>query len=295
MTMSSEQVTTKFEPINQRHAIVETVFFCEFDPPLAPPVIERLISLEFDTFLMSELPNFNKIQGFGIELQLNKDVGQSSTQVLNQQNIGFERKRVGDDGQAEWVLRVLADSITVHCLDYTEWDTIWPTAESLLHAVIDKIGATESSVSGLGLKYVDRFIFEGDDNGYHIDLLFNPKSDLITPKSFQAGQRWHSHSGWFEETIPGFKDYECLNQLNIDSAFVQFAASNKQKLLTTIEHTAAIRGVSEELPSFAGTSKDEKTPLNALMNYLHDANKAVLARLLTEQMSQRISLNKKGG
>jgi uncharacterized protein (TIGR04255 family) len=273
-----------FEPVNNAHAIVEMVLFCQFEPELDELTISRLMELEDDTDLNNERTKFQKIQGN--QLQMGAP-GITSFQI---KSVGIEMRRMGPNGEPEWILRTGPHAISVHCLDYTRWDDVGAQARAFLQKVLHKIGATESTLAGLGLKYVDRFSYRGSDEQYDPALLFRQDTTLLHKRAFESKMRWHCHSGWFERLKDLEKEeLECLNQVNVDAAFL--TVSGARRHMTTIDHNAVVRGLNvENLAAFLASDKDEDALLIRLTEALHLVNKRVLIDLLADEMATRIHL-----
>lgn len=281
MSERNKEPSFLFEPVNKAHAIVEMVIFCQFVPEFDNATIDRLMTLGED--LKDELPRSERIQT-GI------------VQTHDQENASFRTKETGvdlrrfkADGEPEWVLRTNANAISVHCLDYTRWDDVGMKGKRFLQAALHKVGTTESALAVLGLKYVDRFAYNGTEQRYDPTLLFQQDTPLLTKQAFEAKMQWHCHSGWFEE-LDNFEELKCLNQVNVDAAFL--SVSGVRHHITTITHNAAIKGEkADDLADFLAHDEGEVTILNQLIDTLHLVNKRVLIDLLTDEMATRINLS----
>lgn len=266
----------RFEPINSAHAIVETMFFCEFNSPLGNDSIERLLELEHEENIRAELPAFKKVEAASILFSTDNE-GLNLKEKLPKGVIGAILQRVRPDGTPEWHVQVSQDTLLVQCFEYSDWKRTWAKAKKYIQAVLFKILPSEVLISSIGLKYVDQFVFEGDYKvDYNPRLLFNPETALIHKKGFDSGYRWHCHTGWFDP----FEGVECLNQLNIDAAILQ-----KGTHTTKIEHNMVMRSLNTNIEKLL-----ELEVMNKYMAYMHQANKKVLLDILTSQMAKRISL-----
>ena len=283
MSEGRKESSPVFEPVNKAHAIVEMVLFCHFEPEFDESAISSLMELEDD--LKEELPRFRQVHGNYTEIDLSGQ-GLKSYQT---RLVGIEMRKAGSEGSAEWLLRTDPFSVSVHCLDYTRWEEVGAKALDFLRRALHKIGATQSTPTALGLKYIDRFSYGGTEDRYDPALLFRRDTTLLHQRAFTSGMRWHCHSGWFEplDNLP--EELECLNQVNIDAAFL--TVSGARRHMTTIDHNAVVKGRHQEnLADFLASNEDEHTLLHRLTETLHLVNKRVLMDLLTDEMAMRIHL-----
>lgn len=284
MSERRTESSPRFEPVNNAHAIVEMVLFCQFEPELDELAIARLMELEDDPELKDELTKFETLQGNEFQISAS---GIASSPV---RPLGIHMRRTGPDGEPEWMLRTDPHTIAVHCLDYTRWDEVGAQARAFLQKALHKIGTTESTLAALGLKYVDRFSYSGSEEDYDPAVLFRRDTSLLHKRAFTSKMRWHCHSGWFEQPEELEREQlECLNQVNVDAAFL--TVSGARRHMTTIDHNAVVRGLNaENLAAFLASEEDEDALLHRLTEALHLVNKRVLIDLLTDEMATRINL-----
>lgn len=270
-----------FEPAKDAHAIIEMVLFCQFEPEIDKASISRLSELENDSDLNDERTKFQEIQGH--EFQFGRpEEGMRSFQISP---IGIDMQKVKAASGAEWNLRTNPHLVSVHCLDYTGWKTASVIARGILRKALDKIGTMESALSAIGLKYVDRFTYFGRDDEYDPNLLFRQESLHLHKNAFESKMRWHCHTGWFEP-LDNFVGLECLNQVNIDAAFLTQGGARRPMI--TIDHNAVVRGTNvEDLAKSLG--EDDET-LSTITDLLHTKNRHILNDLLTNEMAKRINL-----
>ena len=261
-----------FDPINRAHAIAELVLFFEFSPDLRE-VLPSLHSLK--DVLKEKLPNVEIPQLFQVEF--------SPKQQSFRQVPGLELSRSLPDGTPAWIVNIAAPSVAIHCLDYTRWAAVWGEMRGYVGNVFNAIGAAPVSVSSIGLKYVDRFIWRGPEPDYDGALLFRTESGRLHPRAFKSGSRWHCHTGWFEQGATG---EDILNQLNIDSG--RHILDGAQVIIVSIDHTQILRATKpNQLAAYGSGSSQE---LEKLVQHFHADNKNVLASLLTKTMNTRINL-----
>ncbi len=275
-----------FKPINSAHAIVECVIFFEFAPVFNQDVRERFVN-NLASQLRNDLPKVEtkNIVKTAIAMQDGKPSG-----FLEEELSGVELQRIKPDGTLEWMLRTTQNTISVHNLDYTRWETIWKEAKRYLQAAFEKVQGSENFVNSMGIKYIDRFVYDDAVNDYQLSYLFSEETDLLAKKLFTSSPLWHSHIGWFEDV--GITNLPCLNQINIDGTYANFSGSKKP--VVTIEHNAILRAGSnlDSIFSYLSQQEEDKdnTKLDQIMHTLHIVNKSVLSSLLNDKMKTNINL-----
>ncbi len=104
-------------------------------------------------------------------------------------------------------------------------------------------------------------------------------SDYFPSVLASAGRVWHNHFGWVEPEIDGVR---VLHNLNLDSVPMD------DETAVSIYHYQLINtGVDLELTSVL---KDNFEIVDRMMARLHGANKALVGKLLTKNMAQKIGL-----
>ncbi|MGH8557821.1 MAG: TIGR04255 family protein [Methylococcales bacterium] len=275
-----------YSPINDAHAIVEVVMFVQFAPGFGDSTIRKLTQIEHD--LKDELPKATPIQRLAFSM-----LPQQGSQVMQQQLIGIEMQSMRRDGSLEWMLRTTENTIAVHCLDYSRWDTVWQKAKGYLDKAFKHLDGSESFVDAVGLKYIDRFLCNTAPEQSNLSDLFGSNNDLIFNRAFSmnSGSLWHCHTGWFENMNLNTADMKCLNQLNVDSSFKNI--NGNSKLVVTIDHSA-IASIPQDKNGLSVLKKrngSEELSFEDIMNELHRQNKAMMAKLLSKQMATAISLS----
>ncbi|MCI0562739.1 MAG: TIGR04255 family protein [Nitrososphaera sp.] len=278
--------TLSYSPINEAHAIVEVVMFVEFSPPFAESTIRKLIGIEHD--VKSDFPKVSPVQMRVINVATDK-----ITQILRDQTVGIELQSIRRDGSLEWMIRTTENAISVHCLDYSRWEDIWAQAKGYLDKAFRHLEGSDSFIASVGLKYIDRFVCNGDPEQSKLEDLFKKDTDLISKRAFSTGPLWHCHSGWFEDL--SISSVKCLNQLNLDATFTNI--KRNRKLVITVDHNAIAKIPPENngLSILKGTDGPDGLSLDVIMEALHDRNKAMMSDLLSEQMARRINLHAKEG
>ncbi|WP_442498237.1 TIGR04255 family protein [Methylobacter sp. sgz302048] len=265
-------------PINDAHAIVEVIIFVQFSPQFSKSTIQKLAAIEHD--LKEDLPKANPLKK--IAFQFNQ--AEHSSAVGLDELAGIELQRIKKDGSIEWMLRTTEDAIAIHCLDYTRWDNVWSQAEAYLQKAFMHIDGSNSFVSSIGLKYIDRFLYDSHAEKYDLSELFDRNTPHIVKTAFDHNL-WHCHSGWFED----LDNLQCLNQLNIDSNYINI--KGEKTLAISIDHNAiAIMNNDNNLYSIIEQNSNQVTKLNEIIYKLHLKNKEILTNLLSKEMLNRINL-----
>ncbi len=263
MTTSNNQ----FNPVHNAHAIVEMIVFFQFHQGALDPHKDRLLEIREE--LSEEFPAYSSIQAFQIDIP-------SDGNPSFHPKIGFELRRLKEDASIEWLIRLDSDSISIHCLDYSRWNYVWPKIQKYSKIILEKLEKGDVSPSAIGLKYVDQFVFQGEPKDYDISNLFKRDSLILHPRSFSSACQWHSHSGWFEE-IAGLGDV--LNQINIDSVIYE-----PKRYIISIDHTCIYYNPTENALLY------NQGFHQIFAEGIHKLNKSLLGDLLTDNMQQRINL-----
>jgi uncharacterized protein (TIGR04255 family) len=275
-----------FKPINSAHAIVECVIFFEFAPFFSQAVRERFVN-NLASQLKHDLPKIERKNI--VETAISVKDGNPSWSSKEELS-GVELQRIKSDGTLEWMLRTTQNIISVHNLDYTRWDNIWIEAKKYLQTAFEPLQGADNFVNSIGIKYIDRFVYDGAVDNYQISNLFSEETDLLPRKLFASNPLWHSHIGWFEN-VKGI-GLPCLNQINIDGTYANF--SNRKKPVVTIEHNAILRAGDnlDSISSYLSQQEEDKdsTKLDQIMHALHIVNKGVLSSLLNDKMKININL-----
>lgn len=265
-----------FQPMNKGHAIFEVVFFFEFSQMPIDVLTPMLAS--YDN-LAGSLPK----------------IDQMPSMLFNQSGNGFEMiqfpgvewKNIRADGTPDWVVQFVPNAISVHCLEFTRWDDVWPRVYGILSTIFANASPAVSFLTAVGLRYVDRFDFNGNVADYNVRGLIRNGSPHISENVKDHGPRWHNYTGWFEE----FSEIgtEALQQLNIDAV----EQLDPKLQIISITHNASVRKqYSGELDKYLEFTHIENSPIATFMNAAHNSNHKLLRELLTDDMLERIGLGR---
>jgi uncharacterized protein (TIGR04255 family) len=261
----------RFQPIYQAHAIVEMVVFFELAYGLEGHMA-HLLSIRSD--MAQDFPSSDILQSIEISFPQNQDP----------KNGGIELRRYKPDGTPEWLIRIISRTISIHCLEYTRWQDVWPKINQYISTIFARLSETGLQLSAVGLKYIDQFIFEGDIKDYDLSHLFKKDTSLLNSRAFSSGAHWHCHCGWFQE-MPGLG--KVLSQMNTTGI-----AQDEQHGVIVIDHTFTLHAQTQDVPLATCLLPDlaGEDARSNIVKEMHRANKCLLGELLVDSMQQRISL-----
>lgn len=270
-----------FEPAKGSHSLVEVIFFAQFTPPLQEGALKR--ATKGTTTLIDLLPNRKIFEAVTLNLTEEGDGG------FVEGPGGAQFTSVDENDETLWLLKVDENELSIHCLDYTRWDEVWPKFRTLLFEALDAIGQG-SSVSTVGFKNLDAYRMNGEREDYRIDQLLDENSPHLAKSIVNNHDYlWHCHTGWYgpwTDFGSRLEKVRVLNQINTSSGFQP--SPEGKRIEVVIDHTQIVRRPDSES---IGISAKDADWLDALMKYLHEQNKVILDQLLCSKMSKLIALN----
>ena len=96
--------------------------------------------------------------------------------------------------------------------EYTKWHEVVAQSVSYVRSAVARIPLSEVPVTAFGLRYVDRFTFDGPLEQALPGLLFRPGASYLAPGCLGSGPLWHCNLGWLESRN---ERERVLNQLNV--------------------------------------------------------------------------------
>jgi hypothetical protein len=145
------------------------------------------------------------------------------------------------------------------------------------------MGAVEKNiVVAIFMRYVDRFIFDGDLKAANAKMLFREDSEFLPSVVFASGNLWHSNSGWYETWLDEAK---ALNILNIASTTQPSPAG------ITVDHTNVFTLPTPcNSPTQLFDESENQRSLLHIFEKQHFANNVILKKLLNEATLNTIGL-----
>lgn len=270
-----------FEPAKGSHSLVEVIFFAQFTPPLQEGALKR--ATKGTKTLTDLLPNRQTFEA--LTLNLTEDGAGGFAEGLG----GAQFTATDENDETLWLLKVDENELSIHCLDYTRWDEVWPKLRTLLLEALEAIGQG-SAVSTIGFKNLDAYRMNGEREDYQLDQLLDPNSPHLTQSIVNNQDAlWHCHTGWYgpwNEFGSRLGEIRVLNQINASSGLQPSPEGKRTEVV--IEHTQIVRRPDSES---IGISAKDVDWLDSLMNYLHEQNKVTLNQLLCPTMAKLIALN----
>ncbi|MCJ2121030.1 TIGR04255 family protein [Methylobacterium sp. J-077] len=283
--MPSPSPENLFRPIHDAHAILEEMVFFEFSPPLEE-AMPGLIALKDE--LKADFPTHEVLNTIKVHFtHQDQKPPELSSPELNKA-AGIRLIKLDVDGTINQNILIGQESVALSCLKYSVWSDIWPEQKNHISKIFAKIVGTSSFLTGIGMRWVDQFIYDGDLSAYEASALLKTSSSYLHNSAFRSGSRWHCHTGWFDAgTYPG---REVLNQVNLDAGLANVAG--EMRTAVTVAHTQILRvtQLPDELATFMPHKGTGLDTLSGLMDALHDGNKRILDDLLIDSMSERIGL-----
>ena len=197
--------------------------------------------------------------------------------------VGFELSKPRANGESARVLRLSGDVLLTSFFEYTKWDNVVRESASYFRSAIARVPLSEVPVQTFGLRYIDRFTFDGPLQQASAELLFKPNAVFLARHCFNAGPLWHSNVGWFEARN---EQERVLNQLNVVSTIVDDVPT------VTIEHDATwqLQAPRQSVESLFQPSEGTRTPFLDALNDLHEGNENMIRAVLLPDMLEKIGL-----
>ena len=262
---SERHPLAKFRPVNEDHAVTQVAFQLRLDEFVEPPVLEAVRSGD---------PGWKKALPALLNMPpLTVGVGSQQLELP-----GVQSAIVRPDARPIWAVRLQGFDLTVECSAYTRWKDIAGQATAYLGQAFSLVKEfqADANIVDVRLGVIDQFAT--DENDYVASELFQPEG-LIAAELLRRGGIWHSNSGWLEV----FKDVRVLHSLN-----VQATGKRSSESLPVGPYTVAVNH-QQQAAAWPEAPIDPKR-IEELMEMLHEANKAVIARLIAKDMLDQIGL-----
>ena len=283
------------------HAIVDAAFTVDFVSPPTPSTVRELLALH--SKVRNEYPRKQELTLGKFGISANQSTGEVRSGVVGETQPGgliFDSLKA--NGEVERSIQLSENKLAITRADYEGWDKTWGEARGILVKMLPVL-LERGDVIAIHLRYHDRFVWDGDPEEFRADLVFRRDSPFLAPNLFEVEDFWHSYHGFFE-----YLDRPYLHQLlNVMEAKVITAEivgedpSPRTVAEVRLNHRT-FHGVEQAgtRPELITSEEelfgrgDEPGLLDAYMNEMHDRNKAVLRRLINDEMCDSINLGRPG-
>lgn len=179
-------------------------------------------------------------------------------------------------------------SLTVHFSSYAGWGTVWdgaarPIFLELLPKVPDRL-----SVLRTELLFVGRFVWSGHISGFNLDSVFRSGTLGFAPLLSGPASFWRSQNTSSESLRIGQVQLDHMCIVEISSPNSQLGASELDVRIDISVNQGLHCG--EQQPNVDPRTLLEPERLDQQMNRMHDKNKDILRRLLTDEACESINL-----
>ena len=271
-----------FAPRNKQNAIAEVAFVIT----LAATPEEHKIKAFLDTHeadWSDDLPIKEELRGQKFQFGPNLADG---PKFIAGSLSGARFRTLQRDGSLDWQVAIEDQLLKVNCGSYTRWANVWPTAKDYLQRLVQSFVSETTSITSLGLEYIDEFVWTGDLSEYDVSSVFDPKSEYFLSRMCNAGYLWHLHQGWFtQDGLP--KGDRRLERIHIDALEEGPNIRYPTRIASTLRHDL---GQVVDDPDYLFTSTEGKGFVDSSFVSMHERNKQILKSLLTEEMAARIGL-----
>lgn len=267
-----------FAPIHGAHAIVEAVFIIGFSNAV-------FSSAEIVAAAKKELsPEFSLIiDSPSIDIEI-EDSGPKFRESVP--GVVFRKEQ---DGKLLWALRIQGDTLSIHCVDFQQWDDVYTGFERYVEIVSRFLG-NELTISAFQFKVLNRFVLVGDLSDYDAKVVLREGSPYLPMHVFDRGARWRTSINWFvDEEKNSVLGYE----VNVESAEV--GEPQSEKVVISIDFSSVMRPADEadKLPVFQvlGNGLLDVVPkVRPICESFKLANKSVVTSLLNDAYCEKINI-----
>lgn len=272
----------QYLPFAGRNAIAEMSIGIQLVAPFDQRIGEALSSIR-NAFTKDEFPKLDPVQVFSLSIA---NVGSPLLPVGGGPPgvTGFSLTKSREDGSVSRAVRAINNMLSIHFVDYTSWAEIKPQAMGYIRRCLDTLGVFDrNQVTGIILRYIDQFTFDGTPDEANAGLLFRRDSRFVTLRVLDRGYQWQSNSGWFE---PLQGPISTLNQLNMSSGQFQTAAVG-----IVVDHNS-ICNLPTPYKSMVElmNGQGNQPSLETILNLQHRANADLMKNLLNDKMLETIGL-----
>lgn len=278
--MATAAAQDGFRPVHEAHAIEHLLTTIHFDRPIDDNAVR--VANEVMAQFQGELPGRNEIRGMGFQIGPHGvlPLPASPPDAPN----GVIRFLMDGRGVMVKELRVDRQSLVYRTQLYTRWDAVWAEIRQYIHTLLPRLGIANISAYSLG--YVDKFVWIGVPSACQPGLLFRPNSPYLTPKSLDATDLWHCHSGRFEAVTTQIKR---LESVNIDCTDEPTELGQPQRV---VRISTTITDIYNQPGYMAHQMNGMEAPaiLDGAFPQLHDVLKRVFAQTVSDSISTQVGM-----
>lgn len=277
-----------FKPLHQDHAIESVTFRLTGSGEMAEH--ERtILDGGHEKYWKPVLPSVNQAQVLEIALGPTPLVDGRPKRLAPTQYVEFTRT-----GQAAWWMEIAGTLITVGCTQYGGWQS----ASEKAYGLFDGLGKTLGDAHPLGqirsaeLTYQDLFVWHGTDDAYDPKLAI--RKDRM-PKDAKNSKEWHLGEGWVEDP----DGQRILERFQIGAELRQEGDQTRPiiQVVTTATWgfgaTNAPLRLGRAFGSIQSVDRKESDGRD-IYDRLHRRTHALFGTLITEEVAERIGLDKLG-
>lgn len=275
--------STRVQPVGGNHAIEVMAIGVEWGS--SPLDDAQLASLQA-VYAASEdiktlLPTLAPVQAFALQNVGQLGVIGSPVQVnltpqFTARNGGFDLQRFDTAGNAEWIVSIRPEFISVSCTNYSRWMNVKPKALAMLLPFVEAAIHMGANINAIGLQYQDAFRLLDGVSPETSEYLFRKNGKYLPMHLFDQPSFWHHHQGWFSKAP---KERRVLNNVA-----TEVTEANRT-------HYARIGGQHRVF----ATSVDGSTPMpiaieemNEILQCLHGENKNLINGILSDDALKSI-------
>ena len=281
------------------HAIVQAAFTVHFNSKATAQTIRELLGLH--SKIKEEYPRRQEARGrtIGFAASALED-DEFRPDVSEPLLAGLSFDSLKADGQILRSITAHENQLSIMRADYDHRDKTWAEVREIFDLMLPALIERSDAVA-FQLQYRDRFVREGDRNEFRADKLFRTGSRMLVPNIFEVEDLWHSYHGYFEYPDQPHK-HQLLNLAEVQVIPPENVGLDQEPWLLVevrLNHRAfhgwdraggrpnPIQTVEEILGA-----DDAVGLIDAYMEELHNKDKWLLARLINDEMCDRINLEK---
>ena len=230
--------------------------------------------------LSESLPRSAEVRGGAIQINLSNPEEPVPSYVPSD-IMGFSLTKVQGNAQPAQSVTLTGNLLLVGFNEYEAWEKTREATSKYISTVASALPLVQNPVIALGLRFVDRYTFDGPPDDARAEFLMNSQSPHVAPQVFKAGSAWHCNTGWFDLNWTD----RILHNLNMASNLVDLSST------VTIDHQATIHlGVPRQSVQTLFDPPGDQTGLMPALDHLHEGNKEILKEILLPAMLNKIGL-----